>query len=195
MIGFMLLTLLLIPALQYYFKFHDQLYSYHEEGEHYILKEWNSLREKDARQPLFGWFLLSISAIIVFALAGTLSLNLNTIDFNFQNDEGALHLNEAPEVEFSFEESDAIYKIQIFSGSRNKSEQLIKMLLNRDLNCDIIEKEDGNSAVVVSESFSNIDIACEQLKLFKNAYPDFATAFLVYAQDGKYLAYDSEQCN
>ena len=66
MIGLIIILLLLLtPALSYFFKFNSSLYVFHEKGKHYISNELDYLKTKDPKQPLFGWFIVTLIAIIM----------------------------------------------------------------------------------------------------------------------------------
>jgi len=195
MIGLIVLMLLSTPGLLYFFKFHFQLYSFHEEGEHYVSEEWKKLKSKDEKQPLFGWFLAVTITIVISMLFGgfKLSPNLIPINFSYSGNSNIIVEEEYDSESFVIEENEK-FKIQIFTGTKKKANELISSLVREGQMCEILEKENGKIAVVLSETFPNSEMACENLFDFKNLYPEFEDAFLLNEINGHYQAFDSELC-
>lgn len=78
MIGLIMIFLLVLtPALSYFFKFNYSLYGFHEEGNHYMFNEWNYLKTKDPKQPLFGWFIVVLTVASMMTLTGAASFNVD----------------------------------------------------------------------------------------------------------------------
>lgn len=197
MIGFILLSVLLMPGLGYFFKFHHALFSFHEEDTHYIINQWNELKDRDDRQPLLGWFLLvvlSLSAYLFFGAASMGSLPLNfPFDFD-QQVKFSINQGDTKSIEELAPLNQDIYKIQLFAGSRQKSEAYIKALSNQGLSCEMIEKIDGSFRVVRAESFLNADAACSELIHFKDSLPSYSESFLIVGHNGEFEAYESMNC-
>jgi hypothetical protein len=97
MIGFILLSVLLLPGLGYFFKFHHALFSFHEEDTHYIINQWNELKDRDDRQPLLGWFLLVVLALSASLFFGAASMGSLPLNFPFDFDQ---------QVKFSINQGD-----------------------------------------------------------------------------------------
>ena len=197
MMGFILLSVLLLPGLGYFFKFHHALFSFHQEGTHYIINQWNELKDRDDRQPLLGWFLLvvlSLSASLFFGAASMGSLPFE-LPFDFdQQVKFSINHGDTGSIEELAPINQDTYKIQLFAGSRQKSEAYISALSNQGLSCEMIEKLDGSFRVVLADSFLNADTACSELILFKESSPSYSESFLIVGHNGEFEAYDTMNC-
>lgn len=196
MLGFILLSILLLPAIAYFFKFNQSLYAYHQDGTHYITSQWQSLRDKDPRQPLFGWFLAIILLLLFMSFSGGISFSALENPFELETSSNAETAEaETPAEGLWVEETEKTFQIQLFAGSKEKSAKLVNKLARQGLQCNAFEKENGDYRVVLAEVFSNKDMACMELYLFKESHPAYSEAFLIVGENGVFEAFDSNDCN